>query len=172
LTDGDAAFFECNCDTMSAMETFWNRVPRWADWLAALALAVVVFNLNVTEVGDPLTGVGPSADPSTPGITEGARAIFYGALMISGAVLASVGLATAILGKARALSALIARTYGGVAFAGAAGLLLDYRDGPVRLVQLFVYVMLALAVIRFARVAIAVQHSSSDKSDERAASPA
>ena len=37
--------------------------------------------------------------------------------------------------------------------AGVLGLLLDYRDGPVRTVQLFVYLMLALGIVRLARVA-------------------
>lgn len=83
--------------------------------------------------------------------------------MISGVLLASVGLATAIAGRAKALAGLVVRTYGGVALAGAAGLLLDYRDGPVRTVQLFVYLMLALGVLRFVRVASAVQSVSTEQ---------
>ncbi len=45
------------------------------------------------------------------------------------------------------------RTFAGVTLAGVLGLLLDYRDGPVRTVQLFVYLMLALGIVRLARVA-------------------
>lgn len=145
------------------MASFWNRVPTWADWVAALAVAAVVLNLNVTDQGDPLSSVGLSVGPTTAGITEGAKTTFYGALMISGVLLASVGLATAIAGRAKALAGLVVRTYGGVALAGAAGLLLDYRDGPVRTVQLFVYLMLALGVLRFVRVASAVQSVSTEQ---------
>lgn len=148
------------------MASFWDRVPTWADWAAALAVAVVVLNLNVTDQGDPLSSVGLSAGPTTAGITEGAKSTFYGSLMISGVLLASVGLATAIAGWAKALTGLVVRTYGGVALAGAAGLLLDYRDGPVRTVQLFVYLMLALGAVRFVRVASAVYSVSTEQRTE------
>lgn len=143
------------------MTSLWERVPAWADWVAAVAVAAVLFNLNVTDQGDPLSSVGLSAGPTTAGITEGAKTIFYGALMISGIVLASAGLAMA--GWARAVAGLVVRTYGGVALAGAAGLLLDYRHGPVRTVHLVVYVMLGLGVIRFARVASAVHSVSTEQ---------
>lgn len=146
------------------MAWFWDRIPTWADWAAACAIAVVTLNLNVTDHGDPLSSVGLSEGPTTAGITEGAKAIFYGSLMISGVVLASVGLATAIAGRARALSALVARTYGGVALAGAAGLLLDYRDGPVRVVHLVVYLMVALGVVRFGRIASTLHRDSTERS--------
>ncbi|MEO6988739.1 MAG: hypothetical protein ABI239_08830 [Aquihabitans sp.] len=135
------------------MAGLWDRIPTWVDWSVAFAAAVVVLNLNVTDQGDPLSSVGLSAGPGTAGITEGAKAAFYASLMIGGVVLASVGLATAIAGWSKATSALVVRTYGGVALAGAAGLLLDYRDGPVRTVQLFVYLMVVLGIVRFVRVA-------------------
>lgn len=141
---------------MEVMASLWDRIPAWADWVAALAVAAIVLNLNVTDQGDPLSSVGLSAGPTTAGVTEGAKTIFYGAMLISGVVLASVALAAAIAGVATALTGLVVRTYGGVALAGAAGLLLDYRDGPVRTVHLFVYVMLAVGIIRFARVASTV----------------
>ena len=146
----------------AVMASFWDRVPTWADWVAALAIGAVVLNLNVTDQGDPLSSLGLSAGPTTAGITESAKTTFYGALMISGVLLASAGLVTAIAGWVHAISGLVIRTYGGVALAGAAGLLLDYRDGPVRTVQLFVYVMLALGVLRFLRVASAAQSVSSE----------
>ena len=75
----------------------------------------------------------------------------------------SAGLVTAFARSANAVCGLVIRTYGGVALAGAAGLLLDYRDGPVRTVQLFVYVMVALGVLRFFRVASAAQSVSSEQ---------
>lgn len=53
----------------------------------------------------------------------------------------------------RVLGRLLVRTYAGVAAAGFLGLLLDYRDGPVRTVQLFVYLMLFLGAVRLARLA-------------------
>ena len=146
----------------SVMASFWDRVPTWADWVAALAVGVVVLNLNVTDQGDPLSSLGLSAGPMTAGITESAKTTFYGALMISGALVASAGLVTAFARSANAVCGLVIRTYGGVALAGAAGLLLDYRDGPVRTVQLFVYVMVALGVLRFFRVASAAQSVSSE----------
>lgn len=139
------------------MTAFWDRLPTWADWVAALALAVVFLNLNVTDQGDPLSSLGLSADPTTAGITEGAKTAFYATLMLSGVVLASIGLAIGLAARVTALAGIVARTYGGVALAGAAGLLLDYRDGPVRTVHLFVYLMMGLGALRFARVAAAVQ---------------
>lgn len=145
------------------MASSWDRVPTWADWVAAPAIAAVVLNLNVTDQGDPLSSVGLSAGPTTAGITEGAKTTFYGGLWISGVLLASVGLVTAVAGRAKALAGLVARTYGGVALAGAAGLLLDYRDGPVRTAQLFVYLMLALGVLRFVRVASAALSVSTEQ---------
>lgn len=53
----------------------------------------------------------------------------------------------------RTVGGFLTRTFAGVALAGVLGLLLDYRDGPVRTVQLFVYLMLALGIVRLARVA-------------------
>ncbi len=48
------------------------------------------------------------------------------------------------------------RTYSSVAVAGFVGLLFDCRDGPVRTVQLFAYVMLFLGGLRLARIAALV----------------
>ncbi len=74
------------------MVSLWNRIPVWADWLAALVAAIVVFNVNVTTSGDPLSGVGLSAGPTSAGITEGARATFYGVLAIGALLLTAAGL--------------------------------------------------------------------------------
>ncbi|HSL73935.1 MAG TPA: hypothetical protein VK853_05695 [Ilumatobacteraceae bacterium] len=133
------------------MDAFWNRIPQWADWIVATTAAIVILNLNITTAGDPLSGVGL---PASPGITEGARATFYGALAVSGSVLAATGLIISTSGRQwRTVGGLLTRTFAGVALAGVLGLLLDYRDGPVRTVQLFVYLMLALGFVRLARVA-------------------
>ncbi len=132
----------------------WNRLPVWADWIVALFAAIVVLNLNVTAAGDPLSGVGLSAGPSSPGITEGARATFYGVLAIGAILLTAAGmvLSTTTNGRDDRAGRLLIKTYPWVALAGLLGLLLDYRDGPVRTVQLLVYVLLLLGVIRLARV--------------------
>lgn len=141
----------------SHMATLWDRIPTWADWVLSLIVAIVVFNLNVTEQGDPLSGVGLSAGPTSAGITEGARATFYGSLAVGGVLLAAAGLIIAMSHRgAQSVGKLLSRTYGGVALAGLAGLLLDYRDGPVRIVQLVVYLMLFLGIVRFARIAVLV----------------
>lgn len=142
------------------MVTTWNRIPHWVDWVMALAVAIVVFNLNVTTQGDPLSSAGLSAGPTTAGMTVGAKTAFYAALMVCGVLLAAAGMVGTLLGRGKELSGLVVRTYGGVAMAGAAGLLLDYRDGPVRTVQLFVYVMLALGAVRFIRAASALREDA------------
>ena len=136
------------------MVGFWNRIPLWADWVVAAVAAIVVLNVNVTTAGDPLSGVGLSAGATSAGITEGARASFYGALAVGGLLLAATGLIISTSDRGwRTVGGLLTRTFAGVALAGVLGLLLDYRDGPVRTVQLFVYLMLALGVERLARVA-------------------
>ncbi len=136
------------------MDGFWNRIPQWADWIVATIAAIVILNLNITTAGDPLSGVGLPAGSASPGITEGARATFYGALAVSASVLAATGLIISTSGRQwRTVGGLLTRTFAGVALAGVLGLLLDYRDGPVRTVQLFVYLMLALGIVRLARVA-------------------
>ena len=78
----------------------------------------------------------------------------YGALVVGGALLTATGLIISTSGRQwRTVGGLLTRTFAGVALAGVLGLLLDYRDGPVRTVQLFVYLMLALGIVRLARVA-------------------
>jgi hypothetical protein len=144
------------------MASLWTRVPVWADWVVAAVVAIVVLNLNVTSAGDPLSGVGLSAGPPSAGITEGARAAFYGALTVGAVVLMATGLVIATSARGhRQLGGLVARTFAGVALAGLLGLLLDYRDGPVRTVQLVVYLMLALAIVRSARI-VALAASDTD----------
>ncbi len=136
------------------MVGLWNRIPVWADWVVAAIAAIVVLNVNVTTAGDPLSGVGLSAGATSAGITEGARSTFYGALVLGGVLLTATGLIISTSDRhRRTLGGLLTRTFAGVALAGVLGLLLDYRDGPVRTVQLFVYLMLALGIVRLARVA-------------------
>jgi len=119
----------------------------------ALVAAIVVLNLNVTDAGDPLSGVGLSTGPSSPGMTEGARVTFYGVLVIGALLLTAAGMVLSTPNRPDDLAGrLLIKTYPWVALAGLLGLLLDYRDGPVRTVQLLVYVMLFLGVIRLARV--------------------
>lgn len=137
--------------------TRWiDRVPAWADWVVAIVAAIVVFNLNVTSAGDPLSGIRGVTDvPRRPGISESGRMLFYLAIAVAGATLAAGTLVVVVLGRGLAAHAVPAlRSFGLLAAAGAAGLLLDYTDGPVRLVQLFVYVALILAVLRFIRLAL------------------
>jgi hypothetical protein len=136
------------------MAAVWNRIPMWVDWVVAAIAAIVVLNVNVTTAGDPLSGVGLGAGAASAGITEGARSTFYGALVVCGVLLAATGLIISTSGlQWRTMGGLLTRTFSGVALAGVLGLLLDYRDGPVRTVQLFVYLMLALGIVRLTRVA-------------------
>jgi hypothetical protein len=143
------------CEVASlVMAALWNRIPVWADWVVAVIAAIVVLNVNVTTAGDPLSGMGLSAGATSAGITEGARATFYGALVVGGVLLTATGLIISTSDRRRRTAGgLLTRTFAGVALAGVLGLLLDYRDGPVRTVQLFVYLMLALSIVRLARVA-------------------
>ena len=144
----------------------WTRIPLWADWVVASIAAVVVLNLNITTAGDPLSGVGLSAGPASAGITEGARATFYGALAVCAVLLTATGLLISTSGRRhRVVGGLLTRTFAGVALAGILGLLLDYRDGPVRTVQLFVYLMLCLGIVRLARVAALAGDNSALRPD-------
>jgi hypothetical protein len=137
-----------------AMAGLWNRIPLWADWLVAAVVAVVVLNVNVTSAGDPLSGVG-----------EGARTTFYGAIVVGAMLMTATGLIISTSGGHwRAAGSLLTRTFAGVAMAGVLGLLLDYRDGPVRTVQLLVYLMLALGIVRLARVAALTSGGTVDRS--------
>ena len=146
------------------MSALWNRVPTWADWLIALVAAFLVFNVNVTDAGDPLSGVGLSAGPTSAGITEGARSVFYGSMVVGGLVLAAAGFLMVATGRGHGpVANLLSRTYGGVALAGFAGLLLDYRDGPVRTVQLVVYLIFFLGIVRFARITAATADATPDQ---------
>jgi len=116
---------------------------------------VLIYALNVTNQGGPLDGGGLSAGPTTAGITEAGRVMFYAALTIAGAVLAMGGLLMTMAGRRfRSAGQLTSRTFAGLAAAGIAGLLLDYRDGPVSWVHLLVYTLLVLGVTRFVRVSM------------------
>lgn len=132
-----------------------TRVAPWVDWVIALAVGIVVLNLNVTAAGDPLSGVGLSAGPSSPGITETGRGFFYATLGAGGTLLLVAGLVIAAVGRPTP-GLLAVRTFGFVVGVSLAGLLLDYRDGPVRLVHLAAYVAVALAGIRLVRIAVAL----------------
>jgi len=132
--------------------TFWRRLPIWADWVVASIAAVVVYNVNVTKAGAPLSGVWPGPVPF--GIAEGGRTAFYGSLVVGALVLTAAGLVILTTNgrRNRVVGGLVVRTYAGVALAGLLGLLLDYRDGPVSTVHSFVYLMLSLGILRLARI--------------------
>jgi hypothetical protein len=133
------------------MSRLLSRIPTWADWIVAAVAAVILLNVNVTAAGDPLSGAG-----SSNGISDTARATFYGALMLGGMTVSAVGLVISSLGSTRTASGpLLARTFAFVAFAGTAGLLLDQRDGPVRLVQLIAYAAVTLGALRLMRATAA-----------------
>lgn len=130
-------------------------IPWWVDWLVAMVGGIVVLNLNVTSVGDPLSGIRGGGAARVPGISEAARTSFYVAITTAGAVLAAGALVVAALRPGIVAQALLAlRAFGFLAAAGIAGLLFDYQDGPVRTVQLVVYVALILASIRFTRLSM------------------
>ena len=129
------------------MSKLWSRLPTWSDWIIALATAIVVVNLNVTKAGDPLSSAGEE------GISDLARTVFYSSLMLGGLIVCALGLAISAAGAGHApTGGLLARTFAWVALAGTAGLLLDYRDGPVATVQLAAYVAVALGGLRLARI--------------------
>jgi len=136
------------------MASLWGRIPSWVDWIVAVVLGTVLLNVNVTSSGDPLSGLGISAGPTSVGITDGARTMFYGVLAVGLLIVAAIGLMMATTGgRQRPVGKLLIATYPWVALAGVLGLLLDYRDGPVRTVQHLVYVMTLLGAIRLARAA-------------------
>jgi hypothetical protein len=137
-----------------------EKLPLWVDWLVALVIAIVVFNLNVTSAGDPLSGVrGNAPQAGAPGISEDARTAFYLAITLAGTVLGTGSMLVAALWRYLPAALLGVRSFGFLSAAGMAGLLLDYVDGPVRTVQLLVYVAVALASLRFTRLATALASS-------------
>ena len=145
------------------MASLWNRVPVWVDWIVASVAAIVLLNVNVTSAGDPLSGVGLSAGPTSPGINEGARATFYGVLVIGALLLTVAGIVLSTVAQRQSAAArLLVTTYPLVALAGLLGLLFDYRDGPVRTVQLIVYLLLVLAVLRLGRIVASVANNDTD----------
>lgn len=98
--------------------TLWNRIPLWADSVVASIAAIVVFNVNVTTAGDLLSGVGFSAGAASAGITEVARATFYGALAVSAVLLTATGLLISTSGRQwRTVGGLLTRTFAGVGLA-------------------------------------------------------
>ena len=132
-----------------------KRIPVVADWVVAVAVAIVIYNVHVTSAGAPLSGAGLSAGPTSAGITEAGRTTFYGALMITGAVIAGIGLLlTAVKSERHAEGALLSRSFAALCLVGGAGLLLDYRDGPVSWMHLGVYTIIVLALLRFVRVSM------------------
>jgi hypothetical protein len=146
------------------MASLWNRVPVWADWIVASVAAIVLLNVNVTNAGDPLSGVGLSAGPTSPGINEGARATFYGVLVIGALVLTAAGFVLSTVAQRQSAAArLLVTTYPLVALAGLLGLLFDYRDGPVRTIQSVVYLLLVLAIVRLARIVAIVPNTQPDE---------
>jgi len=145
------------------MASLWNRIPAWADWIVASVAAIVLLNLNVTDAGDPLSGVGLSAGPTSPGITEDARTTFYGVLAIGALLLTVAGMVLSTVARRQhAAARLLVTTYPLVALAGLLGLLFDYRDGPVSTVQLIVYLLLVLAVVRLGRIVASLTNQDTD----------
>lgn len=139
---------------------FMKRIPVIVDWVVAVVVAIVIYNVHVTSAGAPLSGAGLSAGPTSAGITEAGRTTFYGALMITGAVIASVGLLlTAMKSERHAEGALLSRSFAALFLVGGAGLLLDYRDGPVSWMHLAVYTIVVLALLRFVRVWVMLSES-------------
>lgn len=136
-----------------SMSTRW-RIPYWCEWVIALAGAVTLLNINVTSAGDPLSG--SRAGLSSPGITDSGRIAFYAALAMVGAVLAGAFVVAAFVSPVhRRAAALGIRTFAVVTLAGIAGLLFDYRDGPVRLVELLAYFAVVLGTVRLIAIAVA-----------------
>ena len=137
-----------------------KRIPVAADWVVAVPVAILIYDVHVTSAGAPLSGVGLSAGPTSAGITEAGRSTFYGALMITGAVIAGIGLLlTAMKSERHAEGALLSRSFA-LFLVGGAGLLLDYRDGPVSWMHLVVYTIVVLALLRFVRVSMMLSGSA------------
>jgi hypothetical protein len=144
------------------MASIVRRISPLADWAIALVAGVAIYVVHVTKVGSPLVGL--STGPTTPGISQEAKTTFYGALVVAGAVFAAVGFViTALAPRTKEVGALVARSFGGLMLAGIAGLLLDYKDGPVDSVHLLVYVVLVLSVVRFVRIAAILSSSLDDE---------
>ncbi len=141
-----------------------KRVPVGWDWLLAAFLGIVIYNLNVTSQGAPLNGVGGAPGPASAGITDGARTAFYVALAVTGAVLTVGGFALIVAERRwRSAGALASRSFAGLTAVGLAGLLLDYRDGPVSWLHLAVYVLMVLGLIRFVRVSAMLASAGEDE---------
>jgi hypothetical protein len=72
---------------------------------------------------------------------------------VIGAIVASAGvLASLLTSTARTAARHTATAFALLSLSGIAGLALDVRDGPVRLVQQFVYFAVVLAAATFARL--------------------
>lgn len=81
-----------------------------------------------------------------------------GALLLTGA---GIVLST-VARRQHAAARLLVTTHPLVALAGLLGLLFDYRDGPVRTVQLIVYLLLVLAVVRLGRIVASLANHDTD----------
>jgi len=144
------------------------RARAWAERLGALLLGVVLLNVNVTDAGDALSSVSGPPGTAQAGITPESKALLY-------VVLALVGTSLALWSTSQALrSDVLARRFRSLgspgallAAAGVAGLALDHRDGPVRTVQLVVYVMLSLAAIRAVGLAVAISRNDASSVPRR-----
>jgi hypothetical protein len=125
----------------------------WLDWLAAVPLAVLAFNVHVATEGDALSAM-----------DRPDRRVLYGAVLIVQVVLlvrawsssagrgAPTSTVTAALGAATSLTALM----------------LDVQDGPVRTVQLLFLLGLFAVVAAIAR---AVARSPQETNDDSVAPP-
>lgn len=124
-----------------------EQVRAWIERLGAVVIGAALLNVNVTDRGDPLTAISTESKP-----------VLY-------AVLALVGVAVALWSASQAVRddvqvprfRSLASSMAFLAASGVAGLGLDYQDGPVRMVQLIVYVMVALAAIRVFGLALALR---------------
>lgn len=117
---------------------------------AAFAASVVLLNVNVTRAGDPLSSI---YAVEREGITPTAKTALYATLAVIGAIVASTGvLASLLTSTARTAARHTATAFALLSLSGIAGLALDVRDGPVRLVQHFAYFAVVLAAATFARL--------------------
>ena len=76
-------------------------------------------------------------------------------------MIAGIGLLIAAMKSERhAEGALLLRSFAALCLVGGAGLLLDYRDGPVSWMHLAVYTIIVLALLRFVRVSMMLSEST------------
>lgn len=132
------------------------RATKWAERLGAVVLGVVLLNVNVTEAGDVLSSITQSDDAVRAGITPEAKSVLYAVIALVATCLAVWSTSQALRGDVRQFRSL-GSAAALLAAAGIAALALDHRDGPVRTVQLVVYVMFCLTAIRTVGLGLAIR---------------